>query len=188
MEPKMLDLLCPFFKETCHNNKCMMWKNEDCSIVAFLQRLEEPLEEVEIEVPEWLQTMAPENIAKEIIELKKKEFPDDPFSVHSAIHFYWRSKGIEMSGMPIEIQLKMSKIDMLVEKAQTDEQKTRMLKERQQLPSLVNECVEWAKLNELKSLLVRDVKTFTLEKDLDLLRETEGALCSMANTRLKKER
>ena len=44
-----MENLCPFFKEECHGHQCMMWKNEECLIVAFLQNVQESASENEDE-------------------------------------------------------------------------------------------------------------------------------------------
>ena len=41
---------CPFFNAECKGNQCVMWSNEECLIVGFLERLQvafpmEPIEE-----------------------------------------------------------------------------------------------------------------------------------------------
>jgi hypothetical protein len=171
-----------------------MWKEDVCCIANFLQTFgfsNEEVDETEYrapECPEWLQEMTAEQIGQDVFKFGKEEFPEDPFFSQTAGYHYWQNKGIQISAMPADIQLKIEKAERLTNNLQKKEKEERIRQERQQLPSLVKDCVDWAKSNEIKPLLVRDVNTFALENELDLLRETIGALCSMANTRLKKEK
>jgi hypothetical protein len=45
--------------------------------------------------------------------------------------------------------------------------------------------VDYARINGLKKLTRADVDTYILEKDLDILQETERAIYAMANFKLK---
>lgn len=78
---------CPFFKETCKGNECVMFKNGECLIVSFLQIASEgvpspegimtsgiEIRREEAEVPDWIKTRTAEELAVEILEFKKNEF------------------------------------------------------------------------------------------------------------------
>jgi hypothetical protein len=187
-----------------------MWKNEECLIASFLQRIsEEPEESItsseesleesksgmilhreEAEAPKWLKTSTPEEIAVEILDLKKKEFPEEgQFDFHTISHYYWSGKGVESYLMPPQIQVKIQKAEFLAEKEMRREEETqrkeRLAKEKEELPTLVSQCVDYARINGLKKLTRADVDTYILEKDLDILQETERAIYAMANFKLK---
>ncbi|MGQ9507724.1 MAG: hypothetical protein ACUVTB_07735 [Candidatus Bathycorpusculaceae bacterium] len=68
------------------------------------------------------------------------------------------------------------------------ERKRRLQKEKDELPSLVSRCVDWARDNGLKRVTLADVDTFLLEKEIELLHETKRALYSKANLKLKSKR
>ena len=36
-----MNTFCPFFKDICRGNECVMFKNEECLIVTFLQNISE---------------------------------------------------------------------------------------------------------------------------------------------------
>jgi len=192
--------LCPFFKEDCHGNECIMWKNEECLLVSFLQHMSEgvelpetgiPLqEEAEAEASKWLKTSTPEEVAVEILDFKRKEFPEEEsFGFHSIPYYYWSQKGIEKSVMPPEILMKMEKAELLAEreirKDEENQRKGRLKKEKEELPSLVSRCVDFARMNGLKKLRISDVDSFVMEKDLDLMDETKRAIYANANVKLK---
>lgn len=205
-----MDTLCPFFKETCHGNQCVMWKNEECLLVSFLQNVSSdsplaedtmppsmveriPFQREETEIPKWLQTSTPEEIAVEILDFKKKEFPEDTyFGFHTISRHYWSNKGFSKFLMPPEIQIKIEKAELLAEKEIRKEEETRIkerfAKEKEELPSLVSQCVDWARINGLKRLTFADIDTYILEKDLDILKETRRAVYSVANLKLKTGR
>jgi hypothetical protein len=68
------------------------------------------------------------------------------------------------------------------------QRKERLGKEKEEFPSLVSQCVDWARINGLKRLTLSDLDTYILEKDLDILQETKRALYSMANLKLKSKK
>jgi hypothetical protein len=63
-----------------------------------------------------------------------------------------------------------------------------LAKEKDELPSLVSQCVDFARMNGLKKLTLSDVDTFIIEKELDLMHETKRAVYSMANVKLKSQK
>jgi hypothetical protein len=91
--------------------------------------------------------------------------------------------------MPPEIQLKIERANYLAERQIEQEEdakkKRRLAEEKEELPSLVSQCLDWARLNGLKRLTLSDIDTFIMEKDLNLLHETKRAMYSMVNLKLK---
>ena len=147
-------------------------------------------EEEETEGHKWLRTSTPEEIAVEILDFRRKEFSEEEsFGFHSIPYYYWSQKGIEKSVMPPEILMKMEKAELLAEreirKDEENQRKGRLRKEKEELPSLVSRCVDFARMNGLKKLRVSDVDSFITEKDLDLMDETKRAIYANANVKLK---
>jgi len=204
-----MNSFCPFYKENCKGNECVMFKNEVCLIVSFLQHIsetpeesmpssEESLEESrsgmilnreEAEVPKWLKTSTPEELAVEMLEFKKKEFPDERVSFHTLSRFYWSEKSVQKFFLPTEIEMKIDKAEMMAQRELLREEETqkkqRLEKEKDELPSLVSQSVDWARIKGMKRLTLADVDSYAMEKDLDILKETKRALYSMANLKLK---
>lgn len=203
-----MNTFCPFFKETCKGNECVMWRDESCLIVSFLKITSEgvpPAEEIvetsrfeipreEVEVPDWLKTRTAEELAVEILEFKKKEFPEDEYlGLHTFSNLFWENKGIEHTyDMPSEIRLKISRANILartqIHRESEKEKKEQMQKEKEELPSLVSHCIDWARTNGLKRLTLADVDAYLLEKNLEITRETKRALYAMANVKLKSRK
>ena len=201
-----MNTFCPFFKETCRGNECVMFRNEECLFVSYLQNVSEgiPSEEIiersriefhreEAEVPDWIKTRTPEELAVEMLEFNKKEFSEDEhFGFHTISNFFWKSKGIERFLMPSDIQLKIERANILARREILKEAETqkreRLEKEKEELPSLVSHCVDWARTNGLKRLTLGDIDAYIMERNLDILKETRRALYATANVKLKSKR
>ncbi|MGA2309705.1 MAG: hypothetical protein ABSG57_09185 [Candidatus Bathyarchaeia archaeon] len=132
----------------------------------------------EAEVPDWIEKRTSEELAVEIFEFTKKEQTEVGLDYDSASRHFWESKGVQEFLMPFEVQSKMQRADFLAQRRALQE-------EKDELPSLVGKCVDWARINNLKKVALADVDAFLMEKDLHLLRETKRALYSMANLKLK---
>jgi len=204
----MSNTYCPFIRETCKGNECVLFRNEGCVIVTLLGGLREkeeegaPLYEAdtdrtvavldrrERDAPDWIKGTTPEELAAEMLEFMRREFPDDQLvAFDTASRFYWESKGIQDFLMPFNVQMKMRKAEYLAEREADKEadagMKKRLQEEKDELPSLLSQCIEWTRANGLRRLTLADVDTFILEKDLTLMSKTRRALYSMANLRLK---
>jgi len=202
-----MNTFCPFFKETCKGNECVMWRDEACLIVSFLQIASEgvpspeqimetsriEIHREEAEVPDWIKTRTAEELAVEILEFKKKEFPEDEYlGLHTISNFFWENKGIEHYYMPSEIRLKIERANILartqIHREAEKQKKEQMQKEKEGLPSLVSHCVDWARTNGLKRLTLADIDAYILERNLDILKETRRGLYAIANVELKSRK
>jgi len=202
-----MNTFCPFFKKICKGNECVMFKNGKCLIVSFLQIVSKGVlspEEIgetrrieilreEAEVPDWIKTRTAEELAAEILEFKKKEFPEDEYlGSHIICNLFWENKGIEHYQMPSEIRLKINRANILahtqIRKEEEKRRKEQIQKEREELPSLVSHCVDWARTNGLKRLTLADIDAYIMERNLEILKETRRALYAMANVQLKSRK
>lgn len=198
----MTNTFCPFLRETCKGNECMMFRDEECLLVSFLETVREgtptPAEGMpliqegiergglifhreEAEVPDWIEKRTPEELAVEIFEFIKRERTEEGSDYYSASHNFWESKGVHEFLVPFEVRSKIQRADFLAKRRVLQE-------EKDELPSLVAKCVDWAGINNLNKVTLADVDAFLLEKDLDLLRETKKALYSTANFKLKSRK
>jgi len=202
-----MNTFCPFFKETCKGNECVMWRDEACLIVSFLQIASEgvpspeqimetsriEIHREEAEVPDWIKTRTAEELAVEILEFKKKEFPEDEYlGLHTISNLFWEKKGIEHYQMPSEIRLKINRANILartqIHREAEKQKKEQMQKEKEELPSLVSHCIDWARTNGVIRLTLADIDAYIFERNLDILKETRRALYAMANVQLKSKR
>jgi len=197
---------CPFLREKCPKDDCMMWRDEECLVASFLQGVSQQAETsaaVSSEdsiigvhsagaVPEWLKEISAEELAEELIEFKNKEYPElNHYLLGRISSFYLANKGVsDLYSFP-EMSMKMSKAQFIAEEKLRKEEervkKEQLGKEKEELPSLVSQCVDWAKNNGLARLTVADVDTYLIEKDLEILQETKRALYAMANVRMKSK-
>jgi len=60
--------------------------------------------------------------------------------------------------------------------------------EKRDLPSLIDNCMDWAKSNSFTRLTKADIDSFLIEKQLQITDETKRMLYSMTNTKLKSKR
>ena len=106
-----MNISCPFFKDECRGNECVMWKDEKCLIVTFMENFVRPPEEEreerapivvghlgleEKEVPDEIKSATPEELAAELISFAKKEFPDEErVLIHRVSDLFWGSKNVE---------------------------------------------------------------------------------------------
>jgi hypothetical protein len=202
----MTNTYCPFIRETCKGNECIIVtllgglreKEEEEGEAA--PRYEAPTERAlaafdrqERETPDWIKSATAEELAAEILDFRKREFPEDEHvTFHTAYRLFLNSKGIQEFMIPPDAQLKMERAVYLAHRETRREaeieMKRRLEEEKEELPSLVGKCVDWAKANGLRRLTLADVDTFMLESDLKLMPETRRALYSMANSKLKPGR
>lgn len=206
-----MKILCPFFKNDCKGNECVMWKDEKCLIVSFMESILTEPEEFEgrepitpaqiisgtgleeVEIPGEIKSASPEELAVELISFTKKELSgEERMRVRKVAQLFWGGKKIERWGMPPEIRLKIDKAEMLAQKQLDTEREVKereqLEKEKMGLPSLTNLCVDWAKEHGLKRVIQSDVEAFLMEKNVELLRQTERSLYALVNVKLRSKR
>jgi len=139
-----MNIFCPFFKDKCKGNECVMWKDVKCLIISFMEHLIIPLEEEfeerepidleierirETEVPDEIKSATPEELAAELIAFTKKEFPDEErIWIRNIAQLFWRTKNVSRWDIPPEIQLKIEKAEMLARRELDNE---REIKEKE---------------------------------------------------------
>ena len=88
---------CPFYNDTCKGNQCVMWYNENCLIVNFLQQIHTafieggeipsdqigyPVEIDSVSVPDYIKSISPEDLTVEYIDFLDF-IQKSPCSIHS---------------------------------------------------------------------------------------------------------
>ena len=146
----------------------------------------------EKEVPTEIKLATPEELAAKLVDFAKKEFPDEErIWIRNISQLFWKSKNIERWGLLPEIQLKIEKAEMLAQKQLDNEreikEKEQLEKEKAELPSLVSSCVDWARERGLKRITKADVEAFLLEKNIEILSQTQRSLYVMANVEIKRK-
>jgi len=91
-----------------------------------------------------------------------------------------------------QVRTKMDKVVSTVRDRLNEEKRRkeveRLAKEKEMLPKLVDECVEWAKALGLKYLKKEHVRTFLTEKNIELSQTMMDALHSSVYTKLLKKK
>jgi len=202
-----MNTLCPFFREDCKGNECVMWKDEKCLIATFMENFIRPsAEEIERNVPsvymdeelsgkkipDEIKSASPEELAAELISFAKKEFPsEEKIGIRNISQLFWGSKNVERWSTPADIQLKIEKAEILAQKQLDNEremkEKEQLEKERAELPSLINSCIDWAREHGLKRVTQSDIEAFLMEKNLEILQQTQRSLYAQANVQLKSK-
>lgn len=196
-----MGIFCPFLKNHCKQSECVMWQNNKCLTISFMQYFLTPKEDYSVEtekeeeakVPEVIQTSPVEQLAKELVSFVKDNTVDvdSRWIDQQMLDCFWESKGISGKyDLPSEIRLKMDKVQHLAEKQLEEErelrEKEQLKKEKAQIPQLIEECIVWARRNNLtKSLKKADVDVFLSDKEIKLSTETKHLLWSMVNVQLK---
>lgn len=203
---------CPFLKDECQGNQCVIWYDEQCLIAAFLQNIHTGLEKQrsaeeeilvdeprfefrrpETVVPEEIKQATPETIAAEFLDFLETEFPDSKTRIYGGnFDLFLQTKNLTNRwNLPPEINLKIQKAQALaregIRQKNEAEHRKRFEDEKVELPSLVSRCCDWAISKGMKRVTVADVDAFILENDLDMLKETKRALYSLTNVELKSK-
>ncbi|MHA1251607.1 MAG: hypothetical protein ACTSRP_16570 [Candidatus Helarchaeota archaeon] len=187
----------------------MMWKEEKCTMVKFMENViqlggefkkilpistsYESEEDGKRSVPEEVEFATPEELADELISFTKKEFPDERnVWINNIAELFWKSKNIDVWNLTPKMQLKIEKAEMI---AQRKFEKDRMMKEKEllekekgELNAIVASCVDWAKEHGLKRVTKADVEAFLLEKNIEILPQSQRAVYALVNVQLKSKR
>src|SRR3989344_9504324 len=134
-------------------------------------RFEKPI----VEVPSEIKSATAEELAAELVDFAKKEFPDsERVYIPKVSQLFWGQKNISKWDMPPEIKFKIEKAEILagnfVDKQFDAKREVRnneqLEKEKTELPSLVSSCIDWAKEHGLNRVTQADVYAFLLNKNI----------------------
>lgn len=196
-----MNTFCPFFNERCKGNECVMWKDEKCLVISFMEHLiahqeekfqgHEPLGRIigrirEPEIPDEIRSATSEELAAELVSLAKKEFPDEErIKISQIIDLFLETKKVNSWDLPAEIELKIEKAEKLAQRALDNE---KINKEKNMLPSLIDLCVDWAKDRGLGRVTKTDIEVFLISQNTKILPQTQRELYLQVNVKLKSKR
>jgi hypothetical protein len=139
-----------------------------------------------------IRTEPEEEIAKELADYAKSEhgaLNEDRFYISSITKYFWQNYGIDPWNNPSDVEQKKDKVvriaDKLLKEEREEIKRMQLEKEEEQLPKMVEACVEWAKKKGLKKVTKQDVELFLLEGKIEILSETNRTLYLKANDLLK---
>lgn len=122
-----------------------------------------------------LEKLSVEGISKEMIMLAKERDND----ISMIDYLLLEKHGItDNFGLPFGLRRKLSDAQNLAEDFFIGQ-------EKQELPVLIDECVQWACTNNLKKVSKSDVNTFLFDKNKKLYTTTKDALYTKTNLKLK---
>jgi len=200
-------------KNECKLQECIAWKNEECSLIKFLEKSVEHIEIMEGIVSDYYMEKSIEdmhtkmNDEKEIIKENDIEIinttPSEDIAIqlvkymenaghhyrinHEEKNNFWLSKGISsVYSLPIEIQQKIKITEKLVDDILTNNREIELVKEKEEIPNLADLCIEWARSQGMKNIITRPtMEAFLTEKDIDLFHESKTMLYNLANMKSK---
>jgi hypothetical protein len=136
-----------------------------------------------LEIPDDIRKKTEKELADELVAFVLKEFPDelDRMSFRAS-RLFWESKGLpdswHLGREDPKIGLKLEKAESLAQfKLKQETQK----REKQLVPKLVEECVNWAKENQMKRANKTNVDSFLAEKELTLSKSSRDIIYSKVN-------
>ena len=204
-----MNVFCPFIKDKCKEDECVMYRYEKCSIISLVERLSIYSEKGDVEsgpirrtrgkitgteVLDEIKSSTPEKLAEQLISFAKDKFPgDEEIELYSVSELFWPIKfGISKFDAPPDIKLKIEQTERiagnLLDKEQERIEKERIEEEKGKLPSWVILCVDWAISKGLKTVTKTDIKAFLAEKNIEILPQTLNLLHAKVNIELKSKR
>ncbi len=132
-----------------------------------------------------LLSKTPEEIAKKIVEFAQREYPDSIGNLYQITHIFWEDKGVNQYQENSKIRVMIEKANYLAEK-QIEE--SILKKENEKLPTILTNCVDWAKENGFNKLTRANLQAFLLEKELDLSITSREHLWVKVNFELKRKK
>ena len=191
---------CPIIREKCKGNECVMWSDEECTIVNFFGQpiyteIDDEYEGGEIEsptqeIPSWVNSASSEDIVNEYITFLQREFPDT-----ESYYGYWSlfldKIGCNSYGLPTELAMKFQKARILkdieeekLRNAKLDERRER---ESYQIDSWVDQYFDYMKSRNYPKVRQNDVYSFVRNRNLDILSETKREIYDLAKVKEEEQ-
>jgi len=136
-------------------------------------------------VPKELKEKSAEDLAEELAEFLRKEFPECGTRgrvLYIGKELFWEKKGVRSFEADPETRILMERVESLVDKRLTEQQ---LQDEKEKLPDLIEACIDWAKEYGLKKLTKTNLRAFLAEKGEPLSRTSEDILLQQVNFRIK---
>lgn len=195
---------CPFIKEACKIDTCMMTENDECRVVELLRQLgAKPAEALvqqkdEPQAPEEFMRASIPDLVEELVIFVKANATNGQdrglsWLERTATEIFWYAKKINKFTAISDVQWKVDEVeriaDMQINKEFVANEKARVKQENDELPVLVGKCLAWAKENKLfKKIIKSDIDAFLFEEKKDILPKTKQALYALVCVKLRKEK
>lgn len=144
-------------------------------------------------IPEYIKTSTPESLVADYLDFLRNEFPDSERRLYGMWDLFIQSKGLSgRFGLPADTNMKLSKAralaDIELSRVRDAERKDRLEREQIEVPSLVDQYIDWLDEKRLEKVRLADVVRFTTELELDFLRDTQRDIYDKAQLKIEDRR
>ena len=131
----------------------------------------------EEELPEEIRNKSAEELSDEFLEnlLKEVSYPGRN-DIYTAEELFWQQKGLERYSSRGRL-LRHQVSGIVLRKIEK--------REKEMIPQLIEDCIKWAKENELNKITKTNVIGFLAEKEIELSTNNKNILHSKASLKLK---
>ncbi len=137
------------------------------------------------EIPEVLKKKSEEELANEMAEFMRKESPTpDTRDFYVLRRMFWAEKGIERFSLNPKVELIRDRIDMKAQKILEEEQTK---EEKEKIPKLLEQCIQWCNKNNIKKATQGDIGAFLVDNETSLSRDGQRKLWQKVNVMLKSK-
>ncbi|MEM3538466.1 MAG: hypothetical protein QW193_01115 [Nitrososphaerales archaeon] len=146
-------------------------------------------EQIPEEVLKEIQSKDENQLADEMLVFLSKEFPEANMIGYRNTELFWEQKGIHRWSLEPKLRLKVEKAEAIVrqklEQERLKKEKEQIEKEKKLLPKLVEECLDWARNNQIKKVTKSNIDYFLIEKEIELTKTSRDALYNQVNFKLR---
>ena len=192
---------CPLINAVCKEDECSFWADDYCVIYLYLGerlgiviKLREGEETQDYEeILRQLENITAEELANEYLEIYNEKKQQSEYPISYEVHDFFRyDKGIDTYSLPIELREKTNQVAVIV-RAILKEQRLAKIREKTSqeraiIPELVEQLMEWAETYEFKSVRLKDVQAFLIEREIELTDTNLRFLQAKTNTLLKAKK
>jgi len=147
-------------------------------------------EQIPKEALQELQSKDENQLADEILAFLSKEFPELGVFSYRNVELFLEQKGIHRLALEPKLRFKIEKVEAIVrqrlEQEHLKKEKEQIEKERATLPKLIEECLEWAKKNQIRKATKSNIDFFLTEKEIELTKTSRDALYNQVNFKLQR--
>jgi len=139
--------------------------------------IEQPMVREDVLPPE-ISKKSENELAKEFLDYLLKEFPNPGrHEIYTAEHAFWEEKGVERY-FGSKGRLLINKVSNIVSRKLEE-------REKEMIPKLIDECIRWAKDNDLNKLTKTNIIGFLSEKGIELSSNNKNILHTKVSLKLK---
>ncbi len=191
---------CPLIKQDCKKEKCQFWRMDDCSMasycemnvmkfyseVAMLEAVDEQKKEEQEKIDySSLEKGIDKDFAQELVNFSIKEVPKQRYLSNTIKHMFWDEKKLyNKYDFPSELKLKAVRIEKLAENLLIEQLD---VEEKKRLESAVENCLKWAKENDMLKLTKPDINAYVMDSGESFTQASKDILYSKVNMKLRSQ-